>query len=72
MAVPSVSTNALGYGAFLGLYSNLQCQLLCGIDRAVSDHFDVLGVVVAFRTALRQVPVSLYFLDTFFYSEAFL
>jgi hypothetical protein len=48
-----VSTYALGYGAFLGLYANLRYQLLCGIDRAVVNHFDVIGVALVFSTALR-------------------
>ena len=57
VSIPSVSTNALGYGAFLGLYANVRYQLLCGIDRAMFNHFDVLAVVTAFRIALRQVPI---------------
>ena len=53
MTIPPVSTYALGYGAFLGLYANLRYQLLCGIDRAVVNHFDVIGVALVFSTALR-------------------
>lgn len=60
MTVPSVTTNALGYGAFLGLYANMRYQMLCGIDRAMFDHFDVLGVVTVFRTALRQVHFPMH------------
>ncbi|KAG6789101.1 hypothetical protein POTOM_005187 [Populus tomentosa] len=53
VTVPPVSTYALGYGAFLGLYANLRYQLLCGFDRAVVNHFDVIGVALFFSTALR-------------------
>lgn len=53
MTIPTVSTNALGYGAFLGLYANLRYQLLCGFDRAVVNHFDVIGVTLFLSTALR-------------------
>ncbi|GMH25082.1 hypothetical protein Nepgr_026925 [Nepenthes gracilis] len=59
VTIPSVSTNALGYGAFLGLYANLRYQLLCGIDRALTNHFDVIGVVLFFSTALRILNVQL-------------
>ncbi|GAB4847825.1 hypothetical protein Ancab_026886 [Ancistrocladus abbreviatus] len=57
--IPSVSTNALGYGAFLGLYANIRYQLLCGIDRALTNHFDVIGVALFFSTALRVLNVQL-------------
>lgn len=53
VSVPSVSTNALGYGAFLGLYANIRYQLLCGFDRAMISHFDVIGVALFFSSALR-------------------
>jgi len=59
VAVPTVSSNALGYGAFLGLYANLRYQLLCGIDRAMFYHFDVIGVGLFFTTALRVMNVKL-------------
>ncbi|OVA10427.1 Protein of unknown function DUF3411 [Macleaya cordata] len=59
VTMPSVSTNALGYGAFLGLYANLRYQLLCGLDRAMINHFDVLGVVLCFSTALRVLNVQI-------------
>ncbi|KAL4592421.1 hypothetical protein LXL04_005415 [Taraxacum kok-saghyz] len=32
VTIPSVSTNALGYGVFLGIYANLRYQLLSGFD----------------------------------------
>ena len=54
MTVPSVSSNAFGYGAFLGIYANLRYQLLCGFDRAVVNHFDVIGVALFFSTAFRS------------------
>ncbi len=58
MTIPTVSTNALGYGAFLGLYANLRYQLLSGFDRAMINHFDVIGVALFFSTALRSVSLS--------------
>ncbi|KAM0940259.1 hypothetical protein DsansV1_C19g0162051 [Dioscorea sansibarensis] len=59
VSIPSLSTNALGYGAFLGLYANLRYQLLFGIDRAMFNRFDVLGVVLCFTTALRVLNVKI-------------
>lgn len=53
MTVPSISTNALSYGAFYGLYANLRYQMLCGLDRSMVNHFDVLGVAIFFSTAIR-------------------
>lgn len=60
MTIPSVRTNALGYGAFLGLYANLRYQLLCGFDKAVVHHFDVIGVALVFSTALRYVATGFF------------
>ncbi|KAL5648655.1 hypothetical protein ACJX0J_039464, partial [Zea mays] len=51
VTIPSISTNALGYGAFLGLYVNLRYQLLCGLDQYMVKRFDVLGVAIFFSTA---------------------
>ncbi|KAG8364082.1 hypothetical protein BUALT_Bualt19G0089300 [Buddleja alternifolia] len=59
VTIPSVSTNALGYGAFLGLYANLRYQLLCGLDRTLTSHFDVIGVALFFSAALRVLNVQL-------------
>lgn len=59
VTVPSVSSNAFGYGAFLGIYANLRYQLLCGFDRAMISHFDVIGVALFFSTALRALNVQL-------------
>ncbi|KAF5789887.1 hypothetical protein HanXRQr2_Chr09g0376521 [Helianthus annuus] len=59
VTIPSVSTNALGYGAFLGIYANLRYQLLCGFDRAMVTQFDVIGVGLAFSTALRIMNAQL-------------
>ncbi|XP_030513240.2 protein RETICULATA-RELATED 1, chloroplastic [Rhodamnia argentea] len=53
VTIPTVSSNALGYGAFLGIYANLSYQLLCGSDRLLTNHFDVIGVALFFGTALR-------------------
>ncbi|KAK3009986.1 hypothetical protein RJ639_010956 [Escallonia herrerae] len=57
--IPTVSANALGYGAFLGLYANLRYQLLSGFDRAMVNHFDVIGVALFFSTALRILNAQL-------------
>jgi hypothetical protein len=51
--VPSVTTNAISYGALFGLYANLWCQMLRGFDRSMVHHFDVLGVAMFFSTAIR-------------------
>lgn len=58
MTVPSVSSNAFGYGAFLGIYANLRYQLLCGFDRATISHFDVIGVALFFSTTFRSVSLT--------------
>ncbi|CAL5200815.1 unnamed protein product [Lathyrus oleraceus] len=59
VTVPTVSSNALGYGAFLGIYANLRYQLLCGFDRSMVSHFDVIGVALFFSTAFRVLNVQL-------------
>ncbi|KAL0412732.1 UNVERIFIED_CONTAM: hypothetical protein Sradi_1474900 [Sesamum radiatum] len=59
VTIPSMNTNALGYGAFLGLYANFRYQLLCGFDRAVTSYFDVIGVALLFSSALRILNVQL-------------
>ncbi|PON73661.1 Protein RETICULATA-related [Parasponia andersonii] len=59
VTTPSARTNALGYGAFLGLYANLRYQLLCGFDKAMVNYFDVIGVGLFFSTALRILNVQL-------------
>lgn len=51
--IPSVSTSAMSYGAFMGLSGNLRYQLLTGAERVMQDHFNHLGVVIFFSTALR-------------------
>lgn len=58
MTIPTVSTSALGYGAFLGLYANCRYQLLCGFERAISNHFDVIAVPLLFGMALRSVTFT--------------
>ncbi|KAK9162203.1 hypothetical protein Syun_003105 [Stephania yunnanensis] len=58
VTIPTTSANALGYGAFLGLYANLRHQLLYGIDRAMINHFDVIGVALFFSTVLRITNVQ--------------
>ncbi|CAI9103892.1 OLC1v1002477C1 [Oldenlandia corymbosa var. corymbosa] len=59
VTVPSVKTNALGYGAFLGLYANLRQQLLFGLDRAAMNYFDVIGVPLVLSMGLRIMNVQL-------------
>ncbi|XP_021727388.1 protein RETICULATA-RELATED 1, chloroplastic-like [Chenopodium quinoa] len=58
VTMPSVRTNALGTGAFLGIYANLRYQLLCGIDRGLSSYFEVIGVALFFSSALRIMNVQ--------------
>lgn len=59
VTVPPTRTYALGTGAFLGLYANLRYQLLCGIDRGLSNYFDAIGVSLFFSTALRVLNVQI-------------
>ncbi|GMN58898.1 hypothetical protein TIFTF001_028000 [Ficus carica] len=59
VTIPSARNNALGYGAFLGLYANLRYQLLCGFDKTMVNYFDVIGVGLFFSTALRILNVQL-------------
>ncbi|CAN6347467.1 unnamed protein product [Urochloa humidicola] len=59
VTIPSVGTNALGYGAFLGLYANLRYQLLCGLDQYMVKRFDVLGVAIFFSTAARLMNIQI-------------
>lgn len=54
--IPSVSTSASSYGAFMGLSGNMRYQLLNGAERLMQDHFQHLGVVIFFSAALRYVP----------------
>lgn len=58
--IPTVSTSASSYGAFLGLSGNLRYQLVNGAERLMQDQFQHLGVVIFFSTALRyfNVPTS--------------
>lgn len=72
MTIPSVSSNALGYGAFLGLYTNMRYQLLNGIDRTMLNHFDVLGVAIFFSTALRYSYLADALSSFYFYFFEFL
>ncbi|XP_044950533.1 protein RETICULATA-RELATED 1, chloroplastic-like isoform X3 [Hordeum vulgare subsp. vulgare] len=64
VTLPNVSTNALGYGAFLGLYANLRYQLLCGLDQYTIKRFDVLGMAIFIGTTLRSAsnsrPLSMF------------
>ena len=63
VTIPSVSTKAPGYGAFIGLYANMRYQLLCGFDRAVTNHFDVIGAALFLSTALRSLRLSFTYLS---------
>ncbi|VFQ76317.1 unnamed protein product [Cuscuta campestris] len=58
LSIPSVRNNALGYGAFLGVYANLRYQLLCGFDQAMMNYFDVIGVPLFLSTAMRVMNVQ--------------
>ncbi|KAK1275624.1 hypothetical protein QJS04_geneDACA020820 [Acorus gramineus] len=58
VTIPSMLTNTLGYGAFLGLHANLRYQLISGIDRAVINYFDVMGVAMFITMALRMLNVQ--------------
>ena len=42
-----------------GLYAYLRYQLLCGVDRAMISHFDVIGVSLFFSTALSILNAQL-------------
>lgn len=72
VTIPSMSTNALGFGAFLGLYANMRYQLLCGFDRAVTNHFDVIGVALFLSTAFRSLPLSLLHICLLIYVSIFI
>ncbi|CAL5438834.1 unnamed protein product [Camellia sinensis] len=58
VTIPTVNNNALGYEAFLGIYANLCYQLLCGIDKAMINCFDVIGVPLFFSTALSSIVLD--------------
>ncbi|GBG69600.1 hypothetical protein CBR_g4430 [Chara braunii] len=51
--VPSIATGATGYGAFLGISSNLRYQLINGIDRGMGQSFNNLSFVILCTLALR-------------------
>ncbi|KAK9663966.1 hypothetical protein RND81_14G009800 [Saponaria officinalis] len=57
--IPPANTNALGYGAFLGLYTNWRYQMICGMDRVLTNRFDVIGVSLFFTAAFRILNVQL-------------
>ncbi|VAI14935.1 unnamed protein product [Triticum turgidum subsp. durum] len=59
VTLPNVSANALGYGAFLGLYANLRYQLLCGLDQYMIKRFDVLGMAIFIGTTLSLTKLPL-------------
>lgn len=59
VTIPAVTTNSLGYGAFLAVNANLRYQLLCGVDRTMMNYFDAIGLALFFSTALRYVPFPL-------------
>ncbi|XP_066358623.1 protein RETICULATA-RELATED 1, chloroplastic-like [Miscanthus floridulus] len=59
VTIPSISANALGYGALLALYANLRYQLLCGLDQYMVKRFDVLGVAIFFSTAARLMNIQI-------------
>uniref|UniRef100_A0A803MGL3 Uncharacterized protein n=1 Tax=Chenopodium quinoa TaxID=63459 RepID=A0A803MGL3_CHEQI len=51
--IPPANTNALGYGAFLGLYTNWRYQMIFGMDKLLFNHFNVIGVSLFFTAAFR-------------------
>lgn len=53
--IPSVSTSASSYGAFMGISGNMRYQLVNGAERVMQDHFQHLGVAIFFSAALRYV-----------------
>lgn len=55
VTVPSVTTSALGYGAFLGLSGNLRYQLLSGADRWMGAHMNHASLVIFGTTILRAL-----------------
>ncbi|KAL3691714.1 hypothetical protein R1sor_005365 [Riccia sorocarpa] len=57
--VPSVSTSALSYAAFMGLSGNIRYQLLSGADRVLSQNLNSIGLVIACTTALRVLNIQL-------------
>ncbi|XP_058191814.1 protein RETICULATA-RELATED 1, chloroplastic [Rhododendron vialii] len=59
VTIPAVSTNSLGYGAFLAVNANLRYQLLCGVDRTMMNYFDAIGLALFFSTALRLLNVQI-------------
>lgn len=59
MPIPSVSTSASSYGAFLGLSGNMRYQLVNGAERLMQDHFQHLGVVIFFSAALRALNIHI-------------
>lgn len=53
LMVANICASAVGAGLFMGLYSNLRYQLLCGIDRGLVGYFDVMGVPLCLGSAMR-------------------
>lgn len=56
VTIPPVTTNSLGYGAFLAVNANLRYQLLCGVDRTMMHFFDAVGPALFCSTVLRYAP----------------
>ncbi|KAH7516414.1 hypothetical protein FEM48_Zijuj10G0132800 [Ziziphus jujuba var. spinosa] len=46
--------------AVLGLYANVRYQLLCGYDRAMSNHVDVIRGSLFFSIALKVISEFIY------------
>ncbi|BBN14756.1 hypothetical protein MPTK1_6g14250 [Marchantia polymorpha subsp. ruderalis] len=59
MPIPSVSTSALSYAAFMGLSGNVRYQLLNGLDRVMGQNMNSIGLVIACTTALRVLNIQL-------------
>eukprot|EP00850_Spirogloea_muscicola_P014278 SM000101S09276 [mRNA] locus=s101:323761:326612:+ [translate_table: standard] len=59
MAVPSIGTSAMGYGAYLGLSGNIRYQLVYGADRAMHQHVNSLPFGILCSTVLRLLSNQL-------------
>ncbi|XP_074287564.1 protein RETICULATA-RELATED 5, chloroplastic-like [Silene latifolia] len=57
--IPPANMNALGYGAFLGLYTNWRYQMVYGMDKLFSNRFEVIRVSLFFYAAFRILNAKL-------------
>ncbi|KAJ7565819.1 hypothetical protein O6H91_02G076500 [Diphasiastrum complanatum] len=54
-----MQTSALGYGAFLGIFGNMQYQLLYGAERLMQEHFNHLSFLIICSSALRLFNIQI-------------